>query len=179
MASSHNGVSKSSSPPAANAATSAPSSQSTGQASNPTTGPVGTTFTATDTNDSGATVKYSVTLDKVIQHAQPNNSFDSAPAGDHLLAAEFTIKGLAGDDQDDANNDASAVGNNSQTYQSGFESLAEGTNFNNGQFNTSPGSVSVGWVSFEIKDGVKVSSIQWNLDSGMTGTAPATWTVGG
>lgn len=179
VASSHGGVSKSSSPPAANAATSAPSSQSTGQASNPTTGPVGTTFTATDTNDNGATVKYSVTLDKVIQHAQPNNSFDGAPAGDHLLAAEFTIKGLVGDDQDDANNDASAVGNNSQTYQSGFESLAEGTNFNNGQFNTSPGSVSVGWVSFEIKDGVKVSSIQWNLDSGMTSTAPATWTVGG
>jgi hypothetical protein len=178
VASSHDGVSKSGSPPAANAATSAPSSRSTGQASNPTTGPVGTTFTATDTNDSGATVKYSVTLDKVIQHAQPNNSFDSAPAGDHLLAAEFTIKGLVGDDQDDANNDASAVGNNSQTYQSGFESLAEGTNFNNGQFNTSPGSVSVGWVSFEIKNGVKVSSIQWNLDSGMTGTAPATWTVG-
>jgi hypothetical protein len=178
VASSHNGVSKSSSPPAANAATSAPSSRSTGQASNPTTGPVGTTFTATDTNDNGATVKYSVTLDKVIQHAQPNNSFDSAPAGDHLLAAEFTIKGLVGDDQDDANNDASAVGNNSQTYQSGFESLAEGTNFNNGQFNTNPGSVSVGWVSFEIKNGVKVSSIQWNLDSGMTGTAPATWTVG-
>ena len=50
-----------------------------------------------------------------------------------------------GDDQDDANNDASAVGNNSQTYQSGFECLAAGTNFNNGQFNTSPGSVSVGW----------------------------------
>jgi hypothetical protein len=133
----------------------------------------------TDTNDNGATVKYSVTLDKIIQHAKPDNSFDTAPAGDHLAAAEFTIKGLVGDDQDDANNDAAAVGADSQTYQPGFEGLAAGTNFNDGQFNTSPSSVSIGWVSFEVKDGVKVTSIQWSIDSDMSGTAPATWTVGG
>ncbi len=179
VASSHNGVQKTGSPPAANTATTAPSSPSPGPASNSTTGPVGTTFTVTDTNNNGATVKYSVTLDKVIQHAQPDNSFDTAPAGDHLAAAEFTIKGLVGDDQDDANNNASAVGSNSQTYQTGLEGLAAGTNFNGGQFNTSPGSVSIGWVSFEVKDGVKVTSFQWNPDSGMSGTAPATWTVGG
>jgi len=179
VASSHNGAQKTSSPPAANPATTAPSSPSPSQASNSTTGPVGTTFTVTDTNDNGATVKYSVTLDKVTQHAQPDNSFDTAPAGDHLAAAEFTVKGLVGDDQDDANNDAAAVGTDSQTYQPGFEGLAAGTNFNGGQFNTSPGSVSIGWVSFEVKDGVKVTSIQWNIDSDMSGTAPATWTVGG
>ena len=178
VASSHNGVSKSGSPPAAKAATTAPS-QSPEPASNSTTGPVGTTFTVTDTNDNGATVKYSVTLNRVIQHAQPDNSFDSAPAGDHLAGAEFTIKGVTGDEQDDANSDASAIGNDNQTYQSGFEGLAAGTNFSNGQFNTSPGSVSIGWVSFEVKDGVHVASIQWNIDDGMSGTAPGTWTVGG
>jgi hypothetical protein len=173
-----NGVSKSSTPPAAKAGTKASSNPSPEPASNSTTGPVGTTFTVTDTNDNGATVKYSVTLVKVIQHAQPDNSFDTAPAGDHLAAAEFTIKGLVGDDQDDANNDAAAVGTDSQTYQTGLEGLAAGTDFNGGQFNTSPGSVSIGWVSFEIKDGVKVSSVQWNPDSSMSGEAPATWTVG-
>jgi len=177
VASSGNGAQKTNSPPAA-AATSGPSSPSPRQTSNSTTGPVGTTFAVTDTNNNGATVKYSVTLDKVIQHAQPDNSFDSAPAGAHLAAAEFTIKGLVGDDQDDANNDAAAVGINSQTYQTGLEALAAGTNFDGGQFNTSPGSVSIGWVSFEIKDGVKVSSVQWNPDSDMSGSAPATWTVG-
>jgi hypothetical protein len=178
VASSHDGVTKLSSPSAARAATTAPASPSPEPASNSTTGPVGTTFTVTDTSNNGATVKYSVTLDKVIQHAQPDNSFDSAPAGDHLAAAEFTIRGLVGADQDDANNDAAAVGTNSETYQTGLEGVAAGTSFNGGQFNTSPGSASIGWVSFEVKDGVKVSSIQWNPDSGMSGSAPATWTVG-
>lgn len=36
----------------------------------------------------------------------------------------------------------------------------------------------IGWVSFEIKDGVHVASVQWNPDSDMSGEAPATWTVG-
>jgi hypothetical protein len=95
-----------------------------------------------------------------------------------LAAAKFTIKGLVGDDQDDANNDAAAIGNDSQTYQTGAEGLAAGTNFNEGQFNTSPGSVSIGWVSFEVKDGVRVSSIQWSPESSMGGGS-ATWTLGG
>lgn len=178
VASSGNGVQKTGSPPAAKASTKTPSDTSTEPASNSTTGPVGTTFTATDTNNSGATVKYSVTLDRLIQHAQPGNSFDTAPAGDHLAGAEFTIKGIAGNEQDDANNDAAAVGNDNQTYEVGFEGLGAGTDFNGGQFNTSPGSVSIGWVTFEVKDGVHIGSIQWNIDSDMSGTAPATWTVG-
>jgi hypothetical protein len=178
VASSGNGVQKTGSPPAANAATTAPSRPSPSQPENNTTGPVGTTFTVTDTNQNGATVKYSVTLDKVIQHAHADNSFDTAPAGDHLAAAEFTIKGLVGDDQDDANNDASAVGNDNQTYQTGMEGVDAGTNFTSGVFNTSPGSASIGWVSFEVKDGVTVSSIQWSPDSNMGGDS-ATWTVSG
>ena len=84
-----------------------------------------------------------------------------------------------GDDQDDANNNASATGNDQQTYQPGFEGLAAGTNFNGGQFNTSPGSDSIGWVTFEVKDGVHVASVQWSPGSGLADTAPATWTVGG
>ncbi len=124
-------------------------------------------------------MKYSVTLDRVIQHARPDNGFDTAPAGSHLAAAEFTIKGISGTDQDDANSDAAAIGNDQQTYESGFEGLAAGTNFNSGSFNTSAGSSSKGWVAFEVKNGVKVLSIQWSPSSGMSGSAPATWTVSG
>ena len=178
VASSHNGVTKA--PSAASTATkhSSNPTPSSEPADNSTTGPVGTTFVVTDTNQNGATVKYSVTLDKLKQHAAPDNSFDTPPAGDHLAGAEFTIKGISGTDSDDANNDAAAVGTNNQTYQTGLEGLAAGTGFNGGQFNTSPGSVSIGWVSFEIKDGVHVASVQWNPDSDMSGEAPATWIVG-
>jgi hypothetical protein len=170
----NNSVSKDSTPPAAKTATKHSSSQE--PADNSTTGPIGTTFTVTETNQNGATVKYSITLDKVIQHAAPDNSFDAPPAGDHLSAAEFTISGLVGNDQDDANNDATAIGTDQQTYQTGAEGLAAGTNFNEGQFNTSPGSVSIGWVSFEVKDGVHVASIQWSPGSSMDGDT-VTWTL--
>jgi hypothetical protein len=176
VASSHNGVTKA--PPAAKSATKHSSSGSQEAAGNSTTGPVGTTFVVTDTNQSGATVKYSVTLDKLKQHAAPDNGFDTPPAGDHLAGAEFTIKGISGTDSDDANNDAAATGTNQQTYQTGLEGLAAGTSFNGGQFSTSPGSVSIGWVSFEVKNGVHVASVQWNPDSDMSGEAPGTWTVG-
>ena len=174
----NNSVSKDSTPPAAKTATKHSSTSSQEPADNSTTGPVGTTFTVTETNQNGATVKYSITLDRVIQHAAPDNSFDTPPAGDHLSAAEFTIRGLVGDDQDDANNDAAAVGTNNQTYQTGAEGLAAGTSFNEGQFNTSPGSVSIGWVSFEVKDGVHVASIQWSPGSSMDGDT-VTWTLSG
>jgi hypothetical protein len=176
VASSHNGVTKA--PPAAKAATKHSSTGSQQPAGNSTTGPVGTTFVVTDTNESGATVKYSVTLDKLKQHAAPDNQFDTPPAGDHLAGAEFTIKGISGTDSDDANNDAAATGTDQQTYQTGAEGLAAGTNFNSGQFSTSAGSVSIGWVSFEVKNGVHVATVQWNPDSDMSGEAPATWTVG-
>jgi hypothetical protein len=83
------------------------------------------------------------------------------PGPPHLAGAEFTVKGLTGDDQDDANNCAAAIGANQQTYQSGFEGLAAGTNFDGGQFNTSPGSSSIGWVSFEVSDGSR-----WPASSG-------------
>jgi hypothetical protein len=145
------------------------------QSTSSTTGPVGITFQVTTTNDNDQNVSYTVTLNKVIQIAQPDNSFDTAPSGEHLAAAEFTIKGVNGIDQDDANSDAVAIGANQQSYQPGFEGLAAGTNFDAGDFNTSPGSTSVGWVAFEVKNGVKVTSIQWSGDFGM---APATWTVG-
>jgi hypothetical protein len=70
------------------------------------------------------------------------------------------------------------MGNDQQTYQPGFEGLAAGTNFSGGQFNTSPGSSSIGWVAFEVKNGVTATSIQWSPSSGMSGIAPATWDSG-
>jgi hypothetical protein len=184
VASSGNGVVKDTPPAAGNSAgpsgsSSSASQTNSSQSDSNTTGPLETTFTVTDTNDNGATVKYSVTLDKVIQTARPDNSFDGAPAGKHLTAAEFTIKGISGNEQDDSNSDAAAIGANSQTYQPGFEGLAAGTNFNGGDFNSSPGSTSVGWVAFEVKNGVKITSIEWSPSGGFDGVTPATWNLGG
>ena len=157
---------------------SAPSSPSPASSS----GPIGTsTFQITDPNagpSGDQTAVYTVTALKILDPAAPDNSFDSAPSGHHLVGVEFQIKGISENEQDDADSDAAVTGNDQQTYQAGFEGLAAGTNFNSGDFNTSPGTSTVGWVSFEVKDGVTVTAVQWTPNGGING-GPATWTVTG
>jgi len=47
-----------------------------------------------------------------------------------------------------------------------------------GDYQLSPGQTEIGWVNFELPDSVKVASIQWQIDDGLNGGSPATWTVG-
>jgi hypothetical protein len=74
--------------PAAPAATQAPTSA---PAAAPLTGPVGTTYTVSGTGNSGNATSYTVTLTQIDQQASPANSFETAPAGHHLIAARFTV----------------------------------------------------------------------------------------
>jgi hypothetical protein len=141
-----------------------------------TSGPTGTTFSVNSSDDNGNPVTYKVTLLKFDPDAQPDNSFDTAPSGDYLAGAEFQVSGVKGTASDDANSNAVAIGNDQQTYQTGFEGLADGTNFDSGQFNVSAGQSSVGWVAFEVKNGVTITSVKWTPESGMTSSS-ATWTV--
>lgn len=142
----------------------------------PTSGPVGTTFTVHSTDSNGNPIAYTVTLLRFVPDATPDNSFDAAPTGKHLAGAEFKITGVQGVSDDDANTDTYVQGNDQQTYQSGFEGLADGTNFNAGEFHVGPGEASIGWVSYEVKDGVSVASVIWNPQAGFS-SATATWNV--
>jgi hypothetical protein len=142
-------------------------------AANPTTGPVGTTFTV---NDSENNAVYRVTVLDVLQNAAPDNSFDAAKSGDHLVGVELKITGVSGSDTDDANNNTAVAGSNDQTYNSNIGGIAAGTNFNSGQYNVSAGESTIGWVNFQVPNGVTVASVVWTPDSGMGGS-PAHWTV--
>jgi hypothetical protein len=141
----------------------------------PPSGPVGTTFTVTGPNGpNDGQSAYSVTLVRVDDPATPDNSYDGADAGKHLVGAEFTIKGVTSSSRDDANVDATLLGADAQTYQSAFNGLAAGTNFNSGDFSVAPGGTNTGWVSFAVPDGVTVRAVQWQTGlDGPTGT----WTV--
>jgi hypothetical protein len=158
-----------SSPPSA-------SKPATASQSPSTTGPVGTTYKVTGTDSNGNNTAYSVTLDKVLSPAAPDNEFDAASSGKHLVGAEFTIIGISGTSSDDADNDTEAQGSDKQLYQPAFDGIAAGTNFNSGDFNVAPSATEVGWVVFEIPNSVKVASIQWNPSSGFSG-GTATWTI--
>lgn len=116
-----------------------------------------------------------MTAVKILDPAAPDNSFDAAPSGKQLVGVEFVIKGVSGSEQDDADHNTAVQGTNGQIYSSNVGGIAAGTDFNNGQYNTSPGSSETGWVNFEVPDGVNITNVQWSPDSGMGGST-ATWT---
>ncbi len=163
-------VSHASSPAAAKSTRLAAPSSSPSPTGN-TTGSVGDTATFTDSTDGWS---YSATLVKVVDPAQPDNSFDAADSGKRLVGAEFVLKGLTGNATDDANSDAVIQGSDRQLYQPSFGGLAAGTNFDSGTFSLTPGSTETGWVAFEVPDGVKVAKIQWNPS---LVSSPVTWVV--
>jgi hypothetical protein len=92
------------------------------------------------------------------------------------VGAVFTITGISGTLSDDANNDATLIGSNGQTYTADFDSIAGYTNFNSGVYNVSAGENSVGAVTFQLPLTVKVTKIEWSANGGFGG-APAEWLV--
>ncbi len=142
----------------------------------PLTGPVGTTFTVTSTNDTtNATTEHSVIAAKVLDPAYGADEFNTPDAGSRFVGVEFTISGVTGYSSDDANSDAVVIGSDGQTYQPDFDSISAGTNFNSGDLSVSPGQTVHGWVTFQLPDGMKPASVQWQAD--MFGSnPPATWT---
>jgi hypothetical protein len=140
--------------------------------SNSLSGPVGTVYTVTDQSGN----KMSVTLTKVIDPVQGADQFTTPDSGNRFVGAVFTISGVSGRFSDDANNDATVIGSNGQTYTADFDSIAGYTNFNDGEYNVSAGENSVGAVTFQVPLTVKVTKIEWSANGGFGG-APAEWLV--
>lgn len=140
-----------------------------------TTGPLGTSFTVTTTDDSGNTVVYNVTLTKVDQNAALSAYETVSNPGDHMAAARFTVTGVTGQESDDANSDATAVGSDTTVYPFAATEVSDGPNFSSGMFQVGPGRTESGWVAFEVPAGVTVASVAWQ--PGIDGPA-ATWTLG-
>ena len=121
--------------------------------------------------------KYQMTLLRVDQQASPANEFEAAEPGHHLAAAQFRVTATTSVDEN-ANNNATATGSDEQAYTSSLASVAEGTNFANGQIRLQPGGSLVGWVTFELPDGVRITKVQWTPASGFSAQA-AEWLVNG
>jgi hypothetical protein len=139
------------------------------------TGPLGTAYKVTTTDDSGNPVSYSVTLVKVDQRAGLGAYQSLVNPADHMVAARFTITGVSGQVSDDSNSDANVIGSDTTEYESSYLSVTDGPNFNAGEFEVSPGQTVSGWVSFELPSGVTAASVDWQ--PGLEGGA-ATWTLG-
>lgn len=140
--------------------------------SNSLSGPVGTVYTVTDPSGD----KMSVTLTKVIDPAQGADQFTTPDNGNRFVGTVFSINGMSGTFSDDANNDATLIGSNGQTYTADFDSIAGYTNFNDGEYTVGPGENSVGAVTFRVPVTVKLAKIEWSANGGFGG-APAEWLV--
>jgi len=128
------------------------------------------------TDDNG--VPYSVAVVGGWDPAQPSDEMDEPTAGDRFVAVQFRVTdtSLKHPVSDDANNDATIVGSNNETYNSSLDTVSECTNFNYGQFNLNPGESTTGCVVFDLSQAVRVSEVKWEAGFGMGGMG--TWTFG-
>jgi hypothetical protein len=112
----------------------------------------------------------------VIDPAQGAGQFTTPQSGNRFVGAVFNIKGINGTFSDDANNDATLIGSNGQTYTADFDSIAGYTNFNDGEYTVSAGENSIGAVTFQVPLAVTVSRSEWSANGGLGG-APAEWLI--
>lgn len=174
---SHVSKAKASPPPATSAPASQPAVPTTPSPSTEDlTGPLGTEYDVSTTDDSGNAVSYTVSADTVLDPARGADEFNTPDAGNRFVGVKFTITGTGGYAHDDSNNDAVLVGSDGQTYTADFSTLAAGTNFNGGDFGVTDNRTVTGWVAFQVPRGVSVDSVQWQ--PGLGDQQPATWTTG-
>lgn len=142
----------------------------------PLTGTVGTTFEVSGTDSNDNTTHYKVELAKWLPVAAPDNSFDAAPGGHFIAAAEIKLTGVSGSSQGDADNSTQMISTTGHVAESNDGGIAAGTDFNSGSFSLAPGETEVGYVSFIVPDSQKINTIQWS-DSGFMSGPVVTWKV--
>ena len=125
--------------------------------------------TTTKANHVGDTLQVgpeAVTLHTVTAPATPVDQYSSAPSGNTLASAQFTIKNTGTKPiASDANNNATAIGSNGQTLQIDFSQVAGCTSFSEGNYTITPGSSATGCVNFDLPTGVTVSRVQWSRNT--------------
>jgi hypothetical protein len=137
-------------------------------------GQVGSSFELKD----GSGNAYQVTLTKVIDPAEGENQVTVPDSGKRFVGLVFRVKALTGSPKDeDANNDAVVIGGNGQNYSADFDGIAGYTNFTQGAIHVSQGETVTGSVTFQLPNGVTVSTVQWTALSGFGSTVE--WIVPG
>ena len=137
--------------------------------SNSTPGrPAGTSYTVHGIDPaSGAAYSYTVVLNTVNENAHPAGKAEVTPAGQHLIAAQFTITGLTSTSSlGNANDNATVIGTDTRKYTASPGDVTGGTNFSDGYFNVASGPAMTGWVSFQVPDGVNAAAVRWTDEPG-------------
>jgi hypothetical protein len=126
-------------------------------------GRIGSSFELKD----GSGDVYQVTLTKVIDPARGENQVTVPDPGRRFVGLVFRVKALTGSPKDeDANNNAVAIGSDARDYPADLEGLAGYTNFDDGVLHVAQGETVTGSVTFQVPNGVTVTTVQWTALSG-------------
>jgi hypothetical protein len=120
--------------------------------------------------------KADVTVVKVVDHPKGADEFTAPESGKRFYAVQFRIKDTGGKAYSDSpSNGAKLVDSDGQSYQADFSDTRAGAGFP-GAVNIAPGSSGLGFITFQVPTGAKITQIQFGLDSGMADQT-GQWTV--
>jgi hypothetical protein len=103
----------------------------------------------------------------VIDPARGAGQIAMPDAGQRFVGLVFRVKALTGSPKDeDANNNAVVIGSNGQNYSADFDGVAGYTNFDHGVIRASEGETVTGSVTFQVPNGVTISTVRWTALSG-------------
>ena len=153
--------------PPSTVATSTPPTSTTPTSTTPTTAAVahvGSTLSVAGFNGESL----DVTLAQIIDPATSNQN--AVLAGTRFVATELTIKNTSGAAlTGDADNDATIVGSDGQTYTPATFTVAECTNFDYGQYQLAAGESANGCVTFALPTGVTAAKFKFDTSGGSLG----------
>ncbi|MFE6716843.1 DUF4352 domain-containing protein [Streptomyces albidoflavus] len=111
--------------------------------------------------------KVEVTVVKVVDPAKSNNEFMAPDEGNRWIGVQFQLVNVG----EKAYQDSPAGGmqvadNKGQMFRMAFGEVDSGPALSS-DVRLAPGAKALGWVAFEVPEGVKVSQVQVALSSGM------------
>lgn len=124
-------------------------------------------------------VPYTVDLLGITDPAKGSDQFNTPDAGKRFVAVMFKITDTGHQSTSDAaDNNASLIGSDNQTYPTDLSTVAGCTDFNSGQYQLTPGQSSTGCVVFQVPTAVYVKKIEWSPSSGFSNDF-GTWNITG
>jgi len=137
------------------------------------TATIGSAITLTG---NGAGEQVSVTVARVLRHAQPATDMDTPASGKRLYAVQFRLNDTGSAAYSDSpSNGAVVVDASGQSYQSSLDDAAGCESFP-GTENIAAGQSGLGCIVFEVPAKAVITGVQFTLDSGM-GPQTGQWGV--
>jgi hypothetical protein len=139
----------------------------TSSTTTPTTAPVahvGATLALSGQNNEAL----SVIISSVVDPATGSDGLGPQD-GTRLVAVDMTITNSGSTAvTGDANNDASIIGSDGQTYTSSFYPVTGCTDFDNGQYQLAPAGATTGCTTYQLPPGVTAAKVRYSPDSGFS-----------